>query len=66
MLRNIGTTQTNSQGDVMWAMKSAPKEGSLPVTIARASGPMELSIELLRGWNKPDLSWRRSISKLKK
>jgi membrane-associated protease RseP (regulator of RpoE activity) len=66
VLRQVGSTYTMSQGDVMWALKSAPKEGRLSVTVAREAKQQEVILELLPGWNKPDLSWRRSVSKLKK
>lgn len=66
VIRQVGGTTTISQGDVMWALKSAPKEGRLPVTIVREAKQEEVVLDVIRGWNKPDLSWRRSVSKLKK
>jgi hypothetical protein len=66
VLRQVGDTHTLSQGDVMWALKSAPKEGQLPVTVVRDGKQQKVVLELFSGWQKPDLSWRRSVSKLKK
>lgn len=66
VLRQVGGTNAISQGDVMWALKSAPKEGRLSVSVVREAKQDEVFIELVRGWNTPDLSWRRSVSKLNK
>lgn len=66
VLREVRGTGTISQGDAMWALKSAPKEGRLPITFVRQGKQQEVFLELIPGWKTPDLSWRRSISKLKK
>ncbi|MCS7045121.1 MAG: PDZ domain-containing protein [Gemmataceae bacterium] len=62
----VGSVPTRSQGDVMWALKLAPKEGRLALVFERNAKRRETSLELAGGWKKPDLSWRRSVSKLKK
>jgi S1-C subfamily serine protease len=66
VLEQVGTTRTRSQGDVMWALRLAPEEGRLDVTVLREAKRQKLFLELSPGWRKPDLSWRRSVSKLKK
>lgn len=66
ILRKVGGIKTLSQGDVMWALKSAPNQGRLPVLFVRKGQDREVVVELPAGWKKPDLSWRRSVSKLKK
>jgi len=66
VLREIHGVGAMSPGDAMWALKSAPREGRLPVTFVRDGEQQEASLELVPGWMTPDLSWRRSISKLKK
>ena len=57
---------SHRESDVMWALKSAPKEGRLPVTVVREAKQEDVLLVMPNGWKKPDLSWRRSISKLKK
>ena len=66
VLRRVGDTSILSQGDLMWALKAAPNEGQLPVTFVREAKQQEAVLELFPGWKNPDLSWRRSVSKLKK
>jgi hypothetical protein len=65
VLRTVGGIRTLSQGDVMWGLKSAPKQGRFAITAVRDGKPRDLALDLPDAWNKPDLSWRRSVSKLK-
>jgi hypothetical protein len=66
LLLRVGGLTTLSQGDVMMALKSAPKEGPVPIRVERQAQPQEIVLDLPADWNQPDLSWRRSVSKLKK
>jgi hypothetical protein len=66
VLRTVRGTPILSQGDLMWTLKYAPQKGPLPVHFERAGREREVTLELSAGWKKPDLSWRRSVKKLKK
>jgi membrane-associated protease RseP (regulator of RpoE activity) len=66
VLQQVGNTRTLSQGDVMYALKAAPSEGRLTVTFQRDGKPQEQALDLAAGWKQTNLSWRRSVSKLKK
>jgi membrane-associated protease RseP (regulator of RpoE activity) len=66
VLRAIRGTPILSQGDIMWALKYAPKAGPLPISIERDKTTLDVSLDLTSGWKATDLAWRRSVSKLKK
>lgn len=65
ILHHVGQTRTLSQGDVMWALSRAPRQGTLPVACDRGGKLVETTLELPALWKQTDLSWRRSVSKLK-
>lgn len=65
-LHQVRGTRIRSQADLMWTLKYAPQAGQLPLTFLRAGQSQEAVIALSPGWTVPDLSWRRSVSKLKK
>jgi serine protease Do len=64
-LYRLGTTRTLSQGDVMWALSRAAPEGTVPVVYVRGGELHETMLPLAAGWKQMDLSWRRSVRKLK-
>jgi membrane-associated protease RseP (regulator of RpoE activity) len=66
VLQQVRGTPIRSQGDVMWTLKYAPKEGPLTIVFARAGRQQEATVNLPSGWKNPDLSWRRSARKLKR
>jgi hypothetical protein len=66
VLRTVRDTGIFSQGDLMWCLKQAPAKGQLPVTLLREDRLVEIVLDLPQAWRKPDLSWRRSATKLRK
>jgi hypothetical protein len=50
-----------SQGDVMHALNSAPKEGKLSLEFTRNGERQTAMLELAEGWKKTDLKWRPSM-----
>jgi hypothetical protein len=62
-LDRVGGVPVLAQGDVMWALHSAPAEGPLRLTLARDGRPFDVLLTLDRGWKRTDLSWRRSVRK---
>lgn len=65
VLQRIENVAILSQGDAMWALKSAPMDGRLRVSLVREGSPREAVVALSPGWKAVDLSWRRSLAKLK-